>query len=881
MYAKYNNNQQTCRQPYTWRQYHAILQPDFLSFLVFSLLNFSAFAQELIYENFSVEDGLPSSEVFDTYQDKSGYIWFATDKGLSRYNGYEFENFNTNNGLPGNTVLKFYPQGNGQIWCYTLHRQSLFYFEEEFDGFKPFRYNDLFHKNISKESIVKSVYVDEDENVHIGGFEINGEIIISPIGEVTRQFASSEFYRDTLRRKKIILKPTPDSVPSTFCFMVLDQGEIELGQFLFQMTHTESRLIAKWHINNEFALVANGKNVTLLSKYTDNVTISTAHSPIGVNPIDKNHFFVGYEYGGGKIIDIKGNIVQTLLEGQSISSLLIDHEGGYWFSTLNSGVFYLKNTSIAIYNNDETSCREVKSLIKTRGRELLVGYENGMITHISENRRQTIVYKPNSTTHALVEYDEELDKLYTYSDGQLRTDRNKILFEGYILKISESKKHDVIVSSLKGFYVCSEEGQHYYPSPYRILDVCLWANDTIVATPLGIYRYENNEIHNIEDNSPIFQYRSDDIDINKNTIYAATQGAGLAIITENGVQNLDVTDGLSSNIVHEVYIENDSTVWTCTISGLDRVIFGTDGTNILSISKEDGLLSNEVKDIEIINDTIWVGTKQGLCYFPKSELIPKKIAVPDIVIKNVLINSVSYNEKTKPYIQYKKDKIELIFEGISYAHNEDIFYKYRLNQNKKWSITQNRRIQFSSLAWGDYLFEGQMCINDQNCTENIVTYEFTIRPPIWARWWFISLCMLVLAGLIYSFFKIRVLTYNKDVIRELIRLMIKKLRRNEVYFSFRENGNDVRIKTKDIIYIKSAGNYIDLYSAKKTHTIRLNISKFLDNIPDKLEYVRLHRSYIVRIDKIVGKSTNEVALNNGVKIPVSQNHQKKLNEVVF
>ena len=845
-------------------------------------VSYSAAAQEGVYKNFSVDDGLPSSEVYDIYQDKSGYIWFATDKGLSRYNGYEFSNYNSGDGLPGNAVLRFYPQQNGQIWCYTLHQQSLFYFDEEFNGFKAFPYNALLHKNISKLSIVKSVYVDESENIHIGGYLINGEIIISPSGELTRHFASKDFYEDSLISKKIILKPTDHAAASTFYFMTSSRRHPGLDQFPVQKEHLGGgRLIIKWQVKNETAIIANRNNVTLLSPGQEDITITTNYSPTGITPIDKDHFFVGYEYGGGKIFDTKGNLVRSFLEGQSVTSLLIDHEGGYWFSTLNSGIFYLKNPSINVYDNDEARKQEVKSLTKTKDGVLVIGYENGTMTEVAKNRSQIKSYKPNSTVHALVEYDDQLDQLYTYKDGELSGGSNNMLFEGYILKISEPKGQAPILSSAAAFFTQSANEWLRRPTPYRTLDVCLWANDTIIATPVGIYRYDNNEVCQLDNHSPLFEFRSDDIDINGNTLYAATQGAGLVIINEMGIESLDMTDGLSSNIINEVYVENDSTIWACTIGGLDRIIWGENGIRISSIGKEDGLLSNEIKDIEIVNDTVWVGTKQGLCYFPKRDLVPGSIAVPDILIKHVLINDAPYDNENSPHIQYKEDQISLILEGISYAHNEDVFYKYRLNKSDKWSITRNRKIQFSSLAWGNYLFEGQMCIDDQNCTSNIVTYQFTIRPPIWARWWFISLCLLALAGLVYSFFKIRVLTYNKDVTRELIRLIIKWLKRDEDYFSFRENGNDIRIKTKDILYVKSAGNYIDLHTLRKTHTIRLNIGKFLDNIPDKLEYVQLHRSYIVRIDKIVGKSTNEVELSNGVKIPVSQNHQKKLKGVVF
>ncbi len=63
-------------------------------------------------------------------------------------------------------------------------------------------------------------------------------------------------------------------------------------------------------------------------------------------------------------------------------------------------------------------------------------------------------------------------------------------------------------------------------------------------------------------------------------------------------------------------------------------------------------------------------------------------------------------------------------------------------------------------------------------------------------------------------------------------------------------------------------------------TIRMNIGKFLDHVPDKLEYVRVHRSYIVRIDKITSKSKVEVFIND-IKIPVSQSFLPNLKDIHF
>jgi ligand-binding sensor domain-containing protein len=57
------------------------------------------------------------------YQDINGYMWFATDRGICRYNGYEFESFGLKDGLTSNTVFKFYPQDNGDIWCSALNNR--------------------------------------------------------------------------------------------------------------------------------------------------------------------------------------------------------------------------------------------------------------------------------------------------------------------------------------------------------------------------------------------------------------------------------------------------------------------------------------------------------------------------------------------------------------------------------------------------------------------------------------------------------------------------------------------------------------------------------------------------------------------------------------
>ena len=56
------------------------------------------------FKQYTTDDGLASPEVFYILQDKEGYIWIATDNGISRFNGYEFKNFGLKDGLTENVI---------------------------------------------------------------------------------------------------------------------------------------------------------------------------------------------------------------------------------------------------------------------------------------------------------------------------------------------------------------------------------------------------------------------------------------------------------------------------------------------------------------------------------------------------------------------------------------------------------------------------------------------------------------------------------------------------------------------------------------------------------------------------------------------------------
>ncbi|WP_162903042.1 sensor histidine kinase [Taibaiella koreensis] len=78
------------------------------------------YAQTTPYIHYGVEQGLPSDVVYSALSDSKGYLWVATDKGLCRYNGYDFTLYTTQDGLPDNEVFSCWEDPEHRLWISTF-----------------------------------------------------------------------------------------------------------------------------------------------------------------------------------------------------------------------------------------------------------------------------------------------------------------------------------------------------------------------------------------------------------------------------------------------------------------------------------------------------------------------------------------------------------------------------------------------------------------------------------------------------------------------------------------------------------------------------------------------------------------------------------------
>ena len=111
-------------------------------FILLQLLSACLDAQQTQYgwRNYTTNDGLPSSEVYTVIQDKKGFLWFGTDKGVSRFDGYSFQNFGAKEGLLDNVINCIQEDAAGRIWFSSMWGK-LYYFEK--DSIRSFQFNYL------------------------------------------------------------------------------------------------------------------------------------------------------------------------------------------------------------------------------------------------------------------------------------------------------------------------------------------------------------------------------------------------------------------------------------------------------------------------------------------------------------------------------------------------------------------------------------------------------------------------------------------------------------------------------------------------------------------------------------------------------------------
>lgn len=118
------------------------------------------------FDRIGIQHGLPQESITSIFQDKQGYMWFGTQAGLCRYDGYRIKVFKTNSrdpkSLPDNYVLATHEDKNGNLWVGT--KSGLAQFDratQKFTIYAP----DLKKLGANQNHTVEQIIADEENNL--------------------------------------------------------------------------------------------------------------------------------------------------------------------------------------------------------------------------------------------------------------------------------------------------------------------------------------------------------------------------------------------------------------------------------------------------------------------------------------------------------------------------------------------------------------------------------------------------------------------------------------------------------------------------------------------------------------------------------------------
>jgi ligand-binding sensor domain-containing protein/two-component sensor histidine kinase len=241
-------------------------------------------------------------------------------------------------------------------------------------------------------------------------------------------------------------------------------------------------------------------------------------------------------------------------------------------------------------------------------------------------------------------------------------------------------------------------------------------------------------------------------------LWVATDSSGVARLDDPQTDHphfitYTIADGLASNTTSCITEDKLGRMYFGTTRSLDR--FDLESKRIRHYTKADGLASNAVRvALRDREGALWFGTEQGI-----SRLIPTPDpppSPPPILISGLriagdvqAISALGETEVSGLVLNPTQNQLSIDFVGLGFAAGEGLKYQYKLaGANEDWSApTDQRTINYAGLSAGSYRFMVRAVTADGMISPTPATITFTILPPIWRRWWFITLGV-ILTGLV-------------------------------------------------------------------------------------------------------------------------------------
>ncbi len=740
-----------------------MLKNKVLFYLLFFHFGNSLLAQNVVMYNYGTKEGLPSSETYDIIQDSDGFIWIATDRGVSRFDGYEFKNFTTNEGLVDNTVLNLYEDQKKRIWFLAITGNLCYY---QNGKIVPYEYNAKLTEK--KKFIIRSFHCDAEDNLTIGTLS-RGIICINNQGELTEEKRVSDLRGVTIEKESNFInygynsgRPGTEFIDSiTFHFK---NGSTNFVKTL--LGHTESSL------NLSGLLRMNGDVVLHMPDYLyywngNDYQIKREESEILRIYEDLDScLWISFISGGVKRYLPNetpfSSDFQNYLPGEKITSIHHDSEDGMWLATLSNGIYYVP--SLEFQSFDMPPKFSITDLeYDQKSESVLVGFTNGTMQRYStegsiekfnfnENRPDSVsnVFGIKILGNQIFVSTGRTAYVVSNSSAQ---EVNSI---GYLRNILEHDGELIGCSNHKilSYDLQSKTSKIIATLPIRTENLFIDRNDRIwIGDYTGLFYLEDTSLVKAFPNNKFLAERISGIsEMDNGDLVVSTIGKGLLLIRGENVIQIGEAQGLVSNVINCLILDTNE-LWLGTNKGISRVTIDADKIKVENFTKENGLPGTEVYHLVRTENLIWAATKNQLFYFNPASIL-RNSNPPKIYIEKIFSSGHKVN-KTDSAFYYEDFPIRINFTGLAYKEHGDVVYKYRLvGLDSVWQFTNARFVEFYSLPAGDFVFEVLAQNEDGIWSNKPAVYKFSIVPPFWQTLTFMLLMsllvLLIVSGLFYA-----------------------------------------------------------------------------------------------------------------------------------
>ena len=712
---------------------------------VFLLLCVYVRAQDEIVpdRHYDRSNGLPAKKMYNVCLDRDGFLWFAAENGIFRFDGKTFHAYTTKDGLCDNDIIELYAYPrNGSIWCAGYNGRISVIENGVVNTEHPVV------KNWNSLGFIYDIVGDSLGNMYMAGEE--GEL----------------FRVDTLNRISRIKR---DKQTSFLSFYKRVYGMSNNEMMEWDADARKIRSVLCWDTMPPRTLIhlSRGDGSIWISTTDHKLKEAFGNTQVDLGDLDKDrlifvarvserHLLVGFFRRSTFLYDLvsKKSWKIRLPENARVVDAIRDRQGNIWLSAYRDGLFALKPPSESPASGHFLPGFDayLVGAYRFQGKTFAVDLLNNL--YVEENGRVTrftLPLKPGVTWTENASFVPCGDSLFFSSNkGQLVYHRGRVwpldplpakaiwIYKDslYFVRTSYRVLQKSLHENLPPLEVCEERTFSGYLQGDR-----LW-----ISVKDGLTYYDIREgkrgpiVFEVPQNGRVEAIKPFTGDV----LALATSNHGILFV-RNGhlLESIDISDGLFDDDCKELLVYPGGLVVRHPL-GLSHVDFAR--RDIRALSQWKDMPVSSVNHMCLYGDTMLFSTSQGLMRVRLDELFRKVPETRTVKILRVMGEGVPIRPENID-LAYDRNKLKIDFALPEYDQPYMVQYYWRINDGA-WNKTAGTSLELADLRSGDYVLELKARAPGFDFSP-VSVLRFHVRTPFWRTWWFMAALVAALVGFIW------------------------------------------------------------------------------------------------------------------------------------